>query len=290
MNDAGHVYLLRADVIESATGKAAAEMPLDKLVRRRLKRLERTLPTYGGQLVRHVPNGLLASFATAEAAVHGACEMQRCCAAIPQVPGTQIGLRIGIDAGPDDPDHSSPTLSAARLASRGQPDDIMVTPAAAMALTPALREKATPLTGSGPDSPALSVDWRSLPRPAVTPVAAAPEARFAPPRAPRMVLRQGGKELKPHGSRRVITIGRDPTNDIVVPDPRASRSHCRIIIQLDSFVLVDLSMNGTYLMTREGKPQLVKHKMLTLAGSGWIALGHPASRDTATVVEFEIRP
>ena len=104
-----------------------------------------------------------------------------------------------------------------------------------------------------------------------------------------MILCRGGEELNLRSNRRVITIGRDPVNDITVPNPKASRNHCRIIIQQDSFVLVDLSMNGSYIMSDQGSPLLVKHKMVTLAGSGWIALGHVAPRENEMVIEFEIR-
>lgn len=289
MNDEQHVYLLRADVVETATGKSASEEMLDKLVRRRLKRLERTLSSHAGFLLQQLPRGLLASFASAEAAVHGACDMQRCCAAIPQFPGTRIGIRIGIEAGPVDQSDAPTALSASRLASCGGMDDVVVSEIVAEALTPALRQKVSPLTGAPPEIAALSFDWRGAATPPAPPPQAAPRPGKTPPRPPRMILRRGGEELNLRSNRRVITIGRDPVNDITVPNPKASRNHCRIIIQQDSFVLVDLSMNGSYIMSDQGSPLLVKHKMVTLAGSGWIALGHVAPRENEMVIEFEIR-
>merc|ERR1719157_472571 len=46
-----------------------------------------------------------------------------------------------------------------------------------------------------------------------------------------------------------VTIGKEPTNDVVVKDPLMSRSHC--IIELDRekgcVYAIDASTNGTYL-------------------------------------------
>src|SRR3954452_4850143 len=49
-----------------------------------------------------------------------------------------------------------------------------------------------------------------------------------------------------HGG--ITTLGRSPTNDIVLPDETASRRHCQIYWAEDAYVLEDLcSGNGTYL-------------------------------------------
>jgi pSer/pThr/pTyr-binding forkhead associated (FHA) protein len=56
----------------------------------------------------------------------------------------------------------------------------------------------------------------------------------------------GGGTYPLHGG--VTTLGRSPTNDIVLPDHTASRRHCQIYWAEDAYVLEDLhSSNGTYL-------------------------------------------
>ena len=48
--------------------------------------------------------------------------------------------------------------------------------------------------------------------------------------------------------RGVTTLGRSSQNDIVLPNARTSRHHCRIYWDRDRYVLEDLhSSNGTYL-------------------------------------------
>src|SRR5918993_5793549 len=46
---------------------------------------------------------------------------------------------------------------------------------------------------------------------------------------------------------RPFTAGRDPGNDIILPDPKVSRHHAEIVFERGFFVLHDLaSANGTY--------------------------------------------
>lgn len=286
------VFLLRVDVIETATARSADDDTLGKLVRRRLKRIERTLAHRAGTLVHALPNGLLAAFETAEAAIHGACDMQHCCAAIPQIPGTRVGIRIGIDIAPADQRKAGTASSAARLAAFGGMDSIVISTRVADAMPPALRQKASPLKFDDPATTALSFDWKNT----VLPPMPMPVPRLAPlarqgvsPRTTRIELRMNGETLRFPGSRRVITLGRDAANDIVIDSPEVSRKHCRIVIQNDSYVLVDESTNGTYISPEQGTPLHIKRKMATLAGAGWIALGHLHDRSSGRIVEFIVR-
>lgn len=286
------VFLLRIDVIETATAKAADDETLGKLVRRRLKRIERTLGNRAGTLVHALPNGLLAAFETAEAATHGACDMQHCCAAIPQIPGTRVGIRIGIEVGPADQRKSRTASAAARLAACGGMDQIVVSKEVADAMPAALRQKTSPLTLDDPTNSVLSFDWQNtiLPPVPIPVQRSAPATRAgASPRTTRIELCMNGKALRLPTNRLVITIGRDAANDIVIDGPEVSRRHCRIVIQNDSYVLVDESTNGTYIALDQGAPIHVRRKMTTLAGAGWIALGQLHERNSKRVIEFIVR-
>jgi hypothetical protein len=136
---------------------------------------------------------------------------------------------------------------------------------------------------------AYSLDWKNTTLPPLKTTNDTPKSKkAAPARTTHIVLRMGGKALSFRDSRRVITIGRDAGNDISVDNPEASRKHCRIVIQHESYVLVDQSTNGTYLTPDEGTPRYIKHKMATLNGAGWIAFGHPHDRSSDNIVEFRI--
>lgn len=285
-----HIFMVCVDVIDAASGAVPGEGDLGKLVRRRLKRIERTLDLHSGTLAYAMNNGFLVTFASAEAALYAACDMQQCCAAIPQIPGTRIGIRIGIDAGPEEQHNASIANAASRLAVLADIGSIVIAAQVADDLPATLSQKTAPLLGQGAGASALSFDWKNFslpPRPA--PPKAARSKQPAAPRTTRIVLRRNGKALRIPDNLRIITIGRDTANDIVIDSPEVSRKHCRIVIQNDAYVLVDESTNGTYVTPRHGAPLHVKHKMLTLGNAGWIALGHPHDRDNTRIIEFQIR-
>ena len=65
-----------------------------------------------------------------------------------------------------------------------------------------------------------------------------------------------------------ISVGRDPSNDIVINDAEVSRKHARLLFQDGSYVLEDLgSTNGTYINgQRLMGPYQLRHGDLVLLG------------------------
>ena len=85
--------------------------------------------------------------------------------------------------------------------------------------------------------------------------------------------------------KRTLTLGREPTTDLVVPDRMASRTHCEISRRQGKFVLVDRSANGTYLTIDGDREIVLRREEAMLRHHGVIALGQ--SQSTATErVEF----
>ena len=91
-------------------------------------------------------------------------------------------------------------------------------------------------------------------------------------------------------SRRSVTIGRNEFNDIVIPDGRVSKLHCRIDYEEGKgFNITDYSRNGTFICNTE----LTNIIHLTNK-SGWfqipaghLFLGiHPRSGFNTTKIEF----
>lgn len=65
----------------------------------------------------------------------------------------------------------------------------------------------------------------------------------------RMVIHLPGKTWEVKLTKDVVTIGRSPANDIVIPHPKVSRRHARIQRRNQEYILVDLdSTNGTWFM------------------------------------------
>jgi len=289
-----NAYLLHALVHDvSAHNNPPDEVLLGKLVRRRLSRLERALASYGGNILRQVPQGLLAAFDTAEAAVLVACEMQRRCAAIPQIAETQIGLKIGIHPAASgqnkSADPGAAEMAASRLAELLGDGSIVASGKVVEALPEILRENTSALCRENIGVAAHLVDWGAIPmRPVAPPPRHQTPAKTAAAPTVTLVLRHDGQSYRIGGGKSLITIGRDPVNDVVISDPNASRQHCRIIYRLGNHVLVDLSMNGTYVKSGDAPEQIVRKSMVTLNGSGQLSFGHSCRKNGKHVFEFEI--
>jgi class 3 adenylate cyclase len=73
--------------------------------------------------------------------------------------------------------------------------------------------------------------------------------------------------------RPVLRMGRGAENEFLLADPLASREHARIEYRHDRFVLVDHSLNGTYLLRRGMAEVALRRDEIALEGSGRIGLG-----------------
>ncbi len=86
-----------------------------------------------------------------------------------------------------------------------------------------------------------------------------------------------------------VNLGRQPHNDIVVESKAISRSHARIELKRDKFILTDQSTNGTYILNKEKKIAQIKQDETQLLGSGTISLGQEAGIDSPDAIHFKIK-
>jgi len=88
--------------------------------------------------------------------------------------------------------------------------------------------------------------------------------------------------------RSLLRMGRGAENEFVVTDPLASREHARIEYRHDRFVLIDQSLNGTYLR-REGMAEVaLRREEMALEGSGLIGLGKSPAAAPELSVSFTV--
>ena len=108
-----------------------------------------------------------------------------------------------------------------------------------------------------------------------------------PARRPaRILLHHGARALELDEVRSILTLGRDPQNDVVIGDRMASRMHARIERRRDKFVLIDQSSNGTYVSV-EGEAEIhLRREELTLRGRGLVSFGHARDDEACEVLLF----
>jgi adenylate cyclase len=87
----------------------------------------------------------------------------------------------------------------------------------------------------------------------------------------------GARSMELSEQRPSITMGRGEENDFVVLDPLASRLHARIEMRRGRFILIDQSLNGTFVAIPGRKEVAVRRDEFPLMGTGLLALGKSTS-------------
>jgi hypothetical protein len=258
-------------------------------VERRLNRIERVTATYHGQVDLRFEDSMLISFGSADDAVLGACEMQHRCAVLPQILRRRLALRIGIHQGlirqrSQDITDGAPE-TAARLARID--DGILISREAVEGLGGDLRLFVQLLDEPIGGASVFTIDWREIPSGphGVESLRSAPAPLQR--KGPGLQLRLGQKTLEISEHKPVVTLGRDPANDLVVTDSHVSRNHCRVEHTDKGILLIDSSVNGTIVVGEDKQEMLIKNGSVALKGKGMIFLGRPFMGERRGGVRYE---
>lgn len=111
----------------------------------------------------------------------------------------------------------------------------------------------------------------------------------ATPRVECLKLVHGTHSLRLVAGPGKALLGRAPEADLVVNDPRVSRSHAMVEWRGGYFVLTDLSSHGSWVyLGNQSDAVLLRRTECYLVGSGHIVLGGDPSETDAPVVNFGI--
>jgi predicted component of type VI protein secretion system len=98
----------------------------------------------------------------------------------------------------------------------------------------------------------------------------------------------GNKVARMGPKKTILRIGRDPDNEFVVTDPMASRVHARIEYRGGLFVLVDESLNGTYLTMGAKRELVLRRNEMALESCGMISLARSAGDRQHLSLKFKV--
>lgn len=248
----------------------------------------------GGRVVKTIGDEVMAVFDSAAQGMQAASEMLRAVDALPPpAPGVRLALRAGFHFGPalvENDDVFGDTVNvAARMAGLAKAGQIVTTAETVAAMPPFQRGAcraidALAVRGKAGAVNVCEVLWQEGADLTMVGNPAAPAAASEA----RLVLRLGAAEWVLGPARPAVSLGRDPTCDIVVQNPRASRLHARIERRRDKYVLVDLSSNGSFVGI-EGEAELVlRREEMILRGRGHIVFGDARAPDSAEVLTFAL--
>jgi len=264
------------------------ERPRGDALRRRVRcvaALSQAAELSGGRVLRKQPDAVMAVFASADVATAAAARMQSF-AENGGHKSADMHVGIGYQTGAvtqHGREIAGETVDLARELSRQARDGQILTSAeTASSLSAGVRIAIRPLPSVaiiGAEQ-LREVAWRDS-----TDRLLVAQRTAAAARQPALRLNYQEKVLIRRRDREFVTLGRDPSLDVVIDEPSASRRHCHIVRRDGRFILRDHSTNGTY-VTIEGEGEVHLHvATLALHKAGWLALGMSADL-TERVVYF----
>ena len=245
--------------------------------------------SHAGRVIKTIGDEAMSVFPTADDAAQAAADMQQLTTAEPPIEAQRLTLRVGFHFGPaletgGDVFGDSVNI-AARLVGVAHGTQVITSAATVSALSPWLRTRVREVTavtvkGKLRDLSVFELVWQD----STDDLTTLATRVFAT--AAQLRILHGERQFMLGEGKAVLTLGRDPQNDVVVADRLASRMHAHIERRRDRFVLVDHSSNGTFL-TIAGEPEIpLRREEFILRGAGRISFGHAYARDPSETVEF----
>jgi class 3 adenylate cyclase len=265
------------------------------VIAKTLGMLSRSATRHTGHIVKEIGDEVMCSFTSAEDAAQSAVDMQRSlqqAIASGEIDVKSLMIRIGIHCGPvvsQEADIFGDAVNvAARVAAHAKPGQILMTRETVGKLPEAVRGSvrfvgSTQVKGKEGLLELFDIVWEHENLTLLQNVA---ETR---PSLVRLIAKLGDKTLEVGPQLPVLRMGRGTENEFIIADPLASRLHARIEFRRNRFVLIDQSLNGTYLR-RQGMAEVaLRRDEIGLEGSGVICLGKSTAIEREHCVRFRVR-
>jgi len=258
--------------------------------------LTKKVKTAKGSVVKTLGDGMVCQFATPDAALRAACDMQEAAAALTSPAlRRELAIKIGFNYGPVVPkggDVFGDTVNVcARLVGIANPRQVLTTQQTVDALSPGLRKRCrtlppTRLRGRTAEVAACEVLWRGDAD--VTELNLTEEMLV---KAAQWVLKlRYGDEAYTVDPGANVSIGRDKQNDIVVPSQHASRLHARVFGRDGNFIIADQSSNGTFVMVDGSTREIrLRREEAHLGERGTIGLGNPTAAAGDHLLHYRVQ-
>jgi class 3 adenylate cyclase len=289
-----NVAILFADISGSTAlyDKLGNELAL-QLVTRSLNILTREMSLRKGRLIKTIGDEIMCIFPDAASAVEAACAMQL--EIEQQRPGRDypIYIRIGLHYGAailEGGDVYGDTVNiAARVTAITRARQIMTTQTLVDMLPEKLRIQTSPVmrTGFRGMDEATNVFQISWEREDTTRTRVGMSA-FRKPSGSRneLVLRYHQETITLGEQMKSIVLGRADDCDLMIRNILASRQHARIEYSFGKFLLIDHSVNGTYIRFSDNQVIQLSHQQVVLHGAGTLSPGQPFSESPTEVIEY----
>lgn len=264
------------------------------IISKTLSILSQAAANHGGTVVKSIGDEVMCTFPMPHNAVHASLEMQqelREAVVRGDIDVPTLAVRTGFHCGPviaDGSDVFGDAVNvAARVTSHAKPNQILVSKQTALRLPRDMQSKIrfignAHLKGKRDSLELFEVIWEeeNLTR--------MQQVEMTNVGGLRLTAIFGARSMDVSEQRPSIVMGRGEENDFVVADPLVSRLHARIEMRRGRFVLIDQSLNGTFVAMPGRKEIVLRRDEFPLAGSGRIALGKSTTVNADHCIIFNI--
>jgi adenylate cyclase len=247
---------------------------------------------YGGTVIKTIGDEVMSTFPDADSAADAVAFMQEEITEGMSVDGIPLAIRAGFHFGPalleNNDVFGDAVNTAARMAGQAKAGQIMTTGATVDRMSETWQASTRQIDSSTVkgkrDAIAMfEVIWQ---REDVTRMITATFGQAAD--AGKLVLKVGAVEAFVDADHNGVGMGRSDQNELIVRNSLVSRLHARVEFRRGKFMLIDQSVNGTYLRKANGQEVLVRRDETVLEGSGVIGLGQGLNADEPDAITFEI--
>lgn len=247
---------------------------------------------YGGTVIKTIGDEVMSTFPDADSAADAVAFMQEEITEGMSIDGIPLAIRAGIHFGPalleKNDVFGDAVNTAARMAGQAKAGQIMTTGATVDMMSETWQASTRQIDSStvkGKRDPIamFEIIWQ---REDVTRMVTATFGQHDT--TGRMTLKVGVAEAVVDAEHNAAGMGRGDQNELVVRNSLVSRLHARIEYRRGKFVLIDQSVNGTFVRKTNGTETLVRRDELILEGSGTIGLGQPLGPGDTDSISYEL--
>jgi class 3 adenylate cyclase len=246
-----------------------------------------------GRVVKTIGDEAMSVFESPDAAADAASAMQERISNSMVVEGRSIQIRTGFHFGPviveaDGDVYGDAVNTAARMAGQAKAGQILTTAGTVAQLSPVWQASTRQIDravvkGKRDEIDMMELIWQ---RENVTRMATSWTSSVGPRSNSRLLLRYRDQEAEISESNPSVVMGRAEENDLVIKHTLTSRMHAKVEYRKGNFVLVDQSINGTYVRTAEGEELFVRRDNYPIKGAGIIALGQRLPPESPDAISF----
>jgi adenylate cyclase len=247
---------------------------------------------YQGRIIKTIGDEIMCVFPCADQGLLSASAMHAAVAAA-SPGGSKVSIHVGLHFGPvvsEDGDVFGDTVNAAAyLTAVAGADQILLTEATEVALSPELKICVRPvfmavLKGASGESTIFQVLWKKD-NPSITDVNLGVH-KIIPGDLGSLLVTYGERQYRVDQHTSSVLMGRGEDCDVVVADRFASRNHARVNLQRTHFYLVDQSINGTFVRFDDGEEIHLLRRELLLDRCGHISLGRRFGDEQQDLIGF----